>query len=58
MNLHGRVEPGARIDVRARPEAVGVIRIQTGGFAERARRKLGIRDPAVLADFDLARHER
>ena len=56
--LHGRVEPGARIDVRAHPGAVGVIRIQTGGFAERARRKLGISDPAVLADFDLAGHER
>jgi NAD+ kinase len=56
--LHGRLEPGARIDVRARPDAVGVIRIDTGGFAERARRKLGIRDPAALADFDLAGHER
>jgi NAD+ kinase len=56
--LHGHLEPGARLDVRARPDAVGVIRIHTGGFAERARRKLGIRDPAVLADFDLAGHER
>ncbi len=56
--LHGRLEPGARIDVRARPDAIGVIRIHTGGFAERARRKLGIRDPAVLADFDLAGHDR
>jgi NAD+ kinase len=56
--LHGGLEPGARIDVQARPDAVGVIRIDTGGFAERARRKLGIRDPAALADFDLAGHER
>ncbi len=48
----------ARIDVRARPDAAGVIRIHTGGFAERARHKLGIRDPAGLADFDLAGHER
>ena len=56
--LHGQVEPGARIEVRTRPDAARVIRIHTGGFAERARRKLGIRDPAVLADFDLAGHER
>jgi NAD+ kinase len=56
--LHGHLDPGARIDVRARPDAVGVIRVHTGGFAERARRKLGIRDPAALADFDLAGHER
>ena len=46
--------PGARarIDVRPRPDAIGVIRIHTGGFAERARRTLGIRDPAVLVAFD------
>jgi NAD+ kinase len=50
--LDGRLEPGARIDVRTQPD------IDTGGFAERARRKLGIRDPAVLADFDLAGHKR
>ena len=56
--LHGHLEPGARIDVRTRPDAARVIRIHTGGFAERARRKLGIRDPAGLADFDLAGHER
>jgi NAD+ kinase len=56
--LHGNLEPGARIEVRTRPDAAGVIRIHTGGFAERARRKLGIRDPAGLADFDLAGHER
>ncbi|HEU4975256.1 MAG TPA: NAD(+)/NADH kinase [Baekduia sp.] len=56
--LHGRVEPGARIEVRAQPDAASVIRIHTGGFAERARHKLGILDPAGLADFDLAGHER
>jgi len=56
--LHGHLDPGARIDVRARPDAASVIRIHTGGFAERARHKLGIRDPAGLADFDLAGHER
>lgn len=56
--LHGHLDPGARIDVGALPDAVGVIRVHTGGFAERARRKLGIRDPAALADFDLAGHER
>jgi hypothetical protein len=32
--------------------------VHAGGFAERARRKLGIADPAGLADFDLAGHER
>jgi hypothetical protein len=35
-----------------------VLRVQPGGFAERARRKLGIIDPAGLADFDLAGHQR
>ena len=35
-----------------------VVRVHPGGFAERARRKLGITDPAGLADFDLAGHER
>ena len=45
--LHGHLHPGERIDVQARPNAAGVSRIDTGGFADRARRKLGIRDPAA-----------
>ncbi len=35
-----------------------VVRLGSAGFAERARRKLGITDPANLADYDLAGHER
>jgi len=35
-----------------------VVRVHPGGFAERARRKLGITDPAGLADYDLAGHAR
>jgi hypothetical protein len=34
------------------------VRLGEAGFAERARRKLGITDPAGLADFDLATHQR
>jgi NAD+ kinase len=56
--LLGHAEPGARIDVIAHPDGARVVRVQPGGFAERARRKLGITDPAGLADFDLAGHER
>lgn len=56
--LVGYVEPGATIELRAYPAAALVARVRPGGFAERARRKLGITDPAGLADFDLAGHER
>ncbi|MFL5911409.1 MAG: NAD(+)/NADH kinase [Gaiellaceae bacterium] len=56
--LIGHAEPGATFDIEARPDAARVVRVQPGGFAERARRKLGITDPAGLADFDLAGHER
>jgi len=56
--LRGHAEPGAMLDVLARPNAAWVVRVRPGGFAERARRKLGITDPAVLADFDMAGHER
>ena len=56
--LIGHAEPGAVLDVQARPDAAWVVRVHPGGFAERARRKLGITDPAGLADFDLAGHER
>jgi NAD+ kinase len=51
-------DAGATLEIRAHPNAARVIRVHPGGFAERARRKLGITDPAGLADFDLAGHER
>jgi NAD+ kinase len=56
--LFGHVEPGARLEIQGRPDAAWVVRVYPGGFAERARRKLGITDPAGMADFDLAGHER
>jgi NAD+ kinase len=56
--LLGHAEPGATLEILAHPNAAHVVRVHAGGFAERARRKLGITDPAGLADFDLAGHER
>jgi NAD+ kinase len=56
--LLGHVEAGATLEILAQPDAAHVVRVRPGGFAERARRKLGITDPAGLADFDLAGHER
>jgi NAD+ kinase len=56
--LLGHAEAGARFEICALPDAASVVRVGPGGFAERARRKLGITDPAALADFDLAGHER
>jgi NAD+ kinase len=56
--LLGHAEAGTTFEVRAEPDAAWVIRVEPGGFALRARRKLGITDPAGLADFDLAGHER
>jgi NAD+ kinase len=56
--LLGHAEPGVTLEIRSLPDAALVLRVHTGGFAERARRKLGITDPAGLADFDLAGHER
>lgn len=56
--LLGHAEAGATLEILAQPDAARVVRVHTGGFAERARRKLGITDPAGLADFDLAGHER
>ncbi len=56
--LLAHAEPGARFEITGRPDAARVVRVHPGGFAERARRKLGITDPAGLADFDLAGHER
>jgi len=56
--LLGHAEGGTTFDVRVQPDAAWVLRVKPGGFAERARRKLGITDPAGLADFDMAGHER
>jgi NAD+ kinase len=53
-----QVEPGWSMEVVPNPRSALVIRLGSAGFAERARRKLGITDPAGLADFDLAGHER
>jgi NAD+ kinase len=56
--LLGHADAGAMLEISAHPNAALVMRVSSGGFAERARRKLGITDPAGLADFDLAGHER
>jgi NAD+ kinase len=56
--LLGHADPGATLEILAHLNAAQVVRVHPGGFAERARRKLGITDPAGLADFDLAGHER
>jgi NAD+ kinase len=56
--LLGHAERGATLEILVQPGAARVVRVHPGGFAERARRKLGIADPAGLADFDLAGHER
>jgi NAD+ kinase len=53
-----QVEPGWSIEVALAAQPALVVRLGEAGFAERARRKLGITDPAGLADFDLATHER
>jgi NAD+ kinase len=50
--------PGWNVEVTPNPWPALVVRLGSAGFAERARRKLGITDPAALADFDLAGHER
>jgi NAD+ kinase len=55
--LLGHADAGATLEILAHPNAARVMRVHPGGFAERARRKLGITDPAGLADFDLAGHE-
>ena len=56
--LLAEAEPG--LDGRDHPEPVAGARraARLGGFAERARRKLGITDPAALANYDFAGHER
>jgi NAD+ kinase len=56
--LLAHAQAGATLEIQPHPDAARVVRVHSGGFAERARRKLGITDPAGLADFDLAGHER
>ncbi|HKE80017.1 MAG TPA: NAD(+)/NADH kinase [Solirubrobacteraceae bacterium] len=56
--LVSEVAPGWSIEVAQAEDPARVVRLGDAGFAERARRKLGITDPAGLADFDLAGHER
>ena len=67
--LLGHAEAGAILEIVVRPDTVRVVRVvrpdtvrvvrvHPGGFANRARRKLGITDPAGLADYDTAGHKR
>jgi NAD+ kinase len=56
--LVAQVEPGWTMEVAPHPRSALVVRLGSAGFAARARRKLGITDPAALADFDLAGHKR
>jgi NAD+ kinase len=56
--LMAEVQPGWTMEVAPNPWPALVVRLGSAGFAERARRKLGITDPAALADHDLAGHER
>jgi NAD+ kinase len=53
-----QVEPGWSMRIAPNDWPALVVRLGAGGFAERARRKLGITDPAALADYDLAGHQR
>jgi NAD+ kinase len=57
--LMAQIEPGSTsLEVAPNPWPALIVRLGSAGFAERARRKLGITDPAALADYDLAGHER
>ena len=51
LELDGRLidtlEPGATLEVLALPDAAQVVRVRPGGFADRARRKLGIADSPI-----------
>jgi NAD+ kinase len=53
--LVAQVDPGWSMHVGVAPQPARVVRLGKGGFAERARRKLGIMDPAAIADFELGR---
>jgi NAD+ kinase len=50
-----QVDPGWSMLVQPHADPALVVRLGSGGFAERARRKLGITDPAAIADFELGR---
>ena len=56
--LHDTLDPGVVLEMLALPNAAEVVRVKPGGFADRARRKLGIADPDNLADHDPAGHAR
>jgi NAD+ kinase len=56
--LVAEVAPGWKMQVAPAAQPALVVVLGESGFAERARRKLGIVDPAGLADYDLAGHER
>jgi NAD+ kinase len=56
--LMAEVQPGWSLEVAPNRWPALVVRLGSAGFADRARRKLGITDPAALADYDLAGHER
>jgi NAD+ kinase len=56
--LVAEVEPGWSMEVAPNPWPALVVRLGAAGFAERARRKLGITDPAALANFDFDDRER
>ena len=53
-----QAEPGWTVEITPNPWSALVVRLGSAGFAERARRKLGITDPAALANYDFAGHER
>jgi NAD+ kinase len=50
-----QVQPGWSLEVAPHTVPAQVVRLGAAGFAHRARRKLGIMDPAAIADFELAR---
>jgi len=56
--LVAQVQPGWGMLVQPHADPAQVVRLGSAGFAERARRKLGITDPAAIADFDLGRRSR
>jgi NAD+ kinase len=62
LEVDGRLlvqaEPGWNVEITPNPWPALFVQLGSAGFAARARRKLGITDPAALADFDLAGHER
>jgi NAD+ kinase len=51
--LVATVEPGWMMEVTPHSRPARIVRLGDAGFAERARRKLGITDPAAIADPDM-----